>query len=170
MDLVLSGVSKELVKAVREIAVNAGVHAFEVAFDWSPALGAPKNTPARVVIGDEAGPVLNRVVETLGQLKPEPDASVSGQIVRIHYVQDDPFGEIAIRTERRSRAVDISVTASAQIIHEAYVWARDHRAVLARGRIERSPGRPLSIPRPTEILPIDTLFVGGTHPELGSSD
>lgn len=160
MKLVQSGVSKELVAAVREIAVKAGIEAFDVSFTWSPALGKPRNIPDRVVITDDAAPILNRVVQELGQMKPEPDASVSGQIVRIHYVQDEPFGEIAIRTERKNRAVDVSVTASADVIHDAYVWARDHRSILARGRIERSPGRPLSIPRPTSILPIDTLFAG----------
>lgn len=157
-NLVQSGVSKELVAAVREIAIGAGVAAFDVSFAWSPALGVPRNLAPRVVIEDEAGPLLNKVVEKLGRMKAEPDASVSGPIVRIYYVQDEPYGEIAVRTERNNRVVDVAVTAAAEIIHEAYVWARDHRAVLVRGRIDRAPGRPLSMPEPTAILPIDTLF------------
>lgn len=161
-NLVASGVSKELVVAVREIVVNAGVEAFDVSFEWAPALPEPKNTPARVLINDEASVLLNRVVETLGKLKPEPDASVSGQIVRIHYVQDDPMGEIAVRTDRGSRNADVEVTVTSAVVHQAYEWARDHRPVLVRGRLERIPGKPLSIPLPTDVIPVDMLFAGGT--------
>lgn len=158
MNLVQSGVSKELVSAVREIVVSAGVAAFDVSFVWSPALGTPKEVPERVVIADEAAPLLNRVAVELAKVKPEPDASVSGQIVRIHYVQGEPSGQIAIRTERRNRIVDVSVHAISEIVHQAYVWAHDHRAVLARGRIERKNDKTLYIPEPTAILPIDQLF------------
>lgn len=157
-DLVQSGVSKELVAAVRSIAVSAGVQAFDATFTWSPGLGEPTNAPRRVVIQDEAAPVLGQVVRQLDQLRAEPDASVTGQIVRIHYVQGDPYGEVAIRTERRNRVVDISVTVDEKTIHKAYEWARDHRAVIARGKIERQPGRPLFVQKPESIGLIDQLF------------
>ena len=157
-DLVQSGVSKELVAAVRSIAVSAGVQAFDATFTWSPGLGRPTNVPSRIVIQDEAAPVLGQVVRQLDQLRAEPDASVTGQIVRIHYVQGDPYGEVAIRTERRNRVVDVSVTVDEKTIHKAYEWARDHRAVIARGKIERQPGRPLFIQKPESIGLIDELF------------
>lgn len=161
MNLVTSGVSKEFVVAVRDIISKGGVDAFDVSFEWAPALAEPKNVPERVVIVDDARTLLDRVATTLGKTRDEPDASVSGQIVRIHYVQDDPMGEVAIRTERRNRVVDVQVTVTAEIIHQAYDWARDHRPVIVRGRIVRSPGRPVWIPEPTsDLMPIDRLFVG----------
>ncbi|NRD09508.1 hypothetical protein [Rathayibacter agropyri] len=158
MGLVQSGVSMELVAAVRDIALDPGVEAFDTSFRWAAALGAPGRMPDRVVIPREAASLLGKVALTLGRTRPEPEASVSGQIVQIRYVQDDPTGELAIRVERTNRQADIFVTVSSDVIHDAYVWARNHRAVLARGLIERSPGRPLAIPNPTDVVPIDVLF------------
>lgn len=158
MALVQSGVSKELATAIRDAAVGSGVGELDVKFQWSPALGAPKNIPKRVVIPDDASVRLNNVISRLGQMKAEPDATVSGQIVRIHYVPGEPQGEISIRTERRGRQVDIGVTVSDKIAHKAFDWARDHRAVLANGQIQRAAGKPLTMPSPTSVLPVDTLF------------
>jgi hypothetical protein len=156
--LVQSGVSSELVAAVRSIAVQSGVRSFDLAFQWAPGLRAPGGIPARVVIPDEAAPLLARVERKMKSSRPEVSESVSGQIVEIRHIPDQAFGEIAIRTIRNNRSAEIRITTTEAIIRSAYDWAKQSRAVIARGRVVTSPGRPLSIPHPDLVQPIDALF------------
>lgn len=158
MHLVESGVSREVVSAVRAIATAPGVATFSAAFSWSPAVGAPAGVPATVVIPVDAAPLLGRIEERLSAARVGDDAAVSGQIVQITYVPDEPFGSFAIRTERRGRPANVLVHVRESVIHEAYEWARDQRAVLVRGRIDTAPGKALGISSPSRVVPIDQLF------------
>lgn len=156
--LVQSGVSSEVIAAVRAIALQSGVQSFDVAFQWAPGVRSPGGLPDRVVIPDEAAPVLARVERKMKTARPEMTESVSGQIVEIRHVPDDIMGEIAIRTIRNNRTAEIRITTTGEIIQSAYDWAKQSRAVIARGRVVSTPGRPLSMPQPEQIQPIDALF------------
>lgn len=164
VDLVQSGVSRELVAAVRAIAVQSGVDAFDATFAWAPGLGAPGGLPERVVIEDEASQLLERVEGKLRTTRSDRAESVSGQIVEIRHVPDEPLGEVAIRTIRKNRNVEIRVTATEPTIRNAFDWAKQARAVIARGRVVSAPGRPLSIPHPEQLMPIDALFADSDKP------
>jgi hypothetical protein len=159
MALIQSGVSRELVTAVRAIASESGVHAFDTKFKWAPGVGSPGGIPERVVISDDAVTLLGKVEDQLRKVKPEPDQSVSGQIIQIRYIPGDATGEIAIRTIRNNRNVEIRITEVARTVVEAYDWAHSQRAIIARGLITRAPGKPLSMPDPSVVRPLDELFV-----------
>ncbi|MDQ0575234.1 hypothetical protein [Agromyces albus] len=156
--LVQSGVSKELVSAVRAISLDSGVHAFDSEFRWAPGLRAPGGVAERVVISDEAAPILAKVEKKLQSARPEADESVSGQIVEIRHLPDEPLGEIAIRTIRNNRNAEIRITTTEAVIREAFDWAKQSRAIIARGKVVVTPGRPLTLPRPDFVKPIDVLF------------
>ncbi len=161
--LVESGVSKELVAAVRAIATDAGVHAFETSFEWSAGVGAPGGMPTRILISDEAAPLLGRVERRLKTSKPNVDQSVSGQIIEIRHLPGEPSGEIAIRTARDSRMAELRITTTAETIQEAADWFKQGRAILARGMVVTTPGRPLSMPSPASVFPIDELYLDGSN-------
>ncbi|OZD37433.1 hypothetical protein CH252_32975 [Rhodococcus sp. 06-1477-1B] len=156
--LVQAGVSSEVVAAVRAIAVQSGVRSFDIKFQWAPGLRAPGGIPERVVIPDEAAPVLARVERKMKTTRREATESVSGQIVEIRHLPDQPLGEIAIRTIRNNRSAEIRITTTESVIRSAYDWAKQSRAIIARGKVITAPGRPLSIPHPEQVQPIDALF------------
>lgn len=156
--LVQAGVSSELVASVRAIATHSGVQSFDIKFQWAPGLRAPGGIPERVVIPNEAAPVLARVERTMKTTRREETESVSGQIVEIRHIPDEPLGEIAIRTIRNNRNAEIRITTTESVILSAYDWAKQSRAIIARGKVVITPGRPLSIPHPEQVQPLDALF------------
>lgn len=156
--LVQSGVSSELVSAVRAILIDSGGHAFDAEFRWAGGLNPPGGVANRVVISVEAAPILLQVQRKLQAARPEATESVSGQIVEIRHLPDEPLGEIAIRTIRNNRNAEIRVTTSEVTIRDAFDWAKKGRAVIARGKVVVSPGQSLTIPHPEFLKPIDLLF------------
>lgn len=159
MDLIQSGVSRELVTAVRAIAADSGVHAFDATFQWAGSVDAPGGIPERVVIPDDAVELLGQIEEKLRAAKPEPDQSVSGQIVDVRYEHGDPTGEVAIKTIRNNREAEIRITVRDEVIDRAHDWAKHRRAIVARGIVTTAPGKPLRMLQPSAVLPMDELFV-----------
>lgn len=159
MDLIQSGVSRELVAAVRGIASDSGIHAFDAQFQWAGSVDAPGGVPERVVIPDDAVELLAQIEEKLRIAKPEPDQSVSGQIVDVRYEYGDPTGEVAIKTIRNNREVEIRITVRSQIVDSAHDWAKRRRAIVARGNVTVLPGKPLRMLDPSAVLPMDELFL-----------
>lgn len=157
--LVQVGVSKEMVTAVRAIASNAGVHAFETRFEWAPGVGTPPGIPERVLIPDDAKGLLERVEKRLKVSKPRPDESISGQIVQIRQVPGEPRGEVTIRTIRHGKMAEIRVSTSPDVTREATDWFKAGRAALAYGAVVASPGRPLTMPQPQGVTPLDQILL-----------
>jgi hypothetical protein len=157
--LVELGVSKELVTAVRTIASSAGVHAFETKFEWAPGVGAPPGLPERVLIPEDAKGLLERVEQQLRITRPKPDESVSGQIVQIRHVPGEPRGEVTIRTIRHGKMAEIRVSTSPDVTREATDWFKAGRVALAHGSIVASPGRPLTMPNPRAVTPLDQILL-----------
>ena len=156
--LVQSGVSRELVAAVRAIAVESGVQSFDSRFQWAGGLVPPGGIPERVVISADASPLLARLEKKLRQTKPDVDQSLSGQIIEIRQIPGALFGEIAIHTIRNNRQVEVRISCSNAVIKDAHDWAKQGRALIVRGVVVQTPGRPLAIPNPDFVKPIDTLF------------
>lgn len=162
MHLIQSGVSSELVAAVRAIAIQSGVQAFDIKFQWAPGLQPPGGIPDRVVIPDDAAPVLANVERKLKVTRREVTESLSGQIVEIRHLPDEPLGEIAIRTIRNNRTVEVRITTTADVITSAFDWAKQSRAVIAHGKVVSSP-KALTIPNPDQLQPLDELFAPGVN-------
>lgn len=157
--LVESGVSRELVAAVRAIASDSGVHAFETRFQWAAGVGAPGGLQEKIVIPDDSVPLLRRLEAKLQKSKPRAEESISGPIVEIRHLPGDATGEMSVRTARGNRMAEVRVTASGDVIQQAADWFKSGRAVLAHGRVVSTPGRPLSMPEPLSVMPLDQLFL-----------
>jgi hypothetical protein len=157
-DLVRSGVSRELVTAVRTIAEDPGVRNFDVRFTWAGSMKKPGRLPERIEIPADATPKLERVEDQLEDVEPEPEQTVSGQIVEIRQLPGEETGRVSVQTFRKSRSAEVHVTVPSALVQEAHMWARDQRAVLVTGSLVRSVGKPPQMPAPTKFVPIDTLF------------
>jgi hypothetical protein len=157
--LVEVGVSKELVTAVRAIAGDAGVHAFETRFQWAPGVGSPPGLPERVIISDEASTLLGRVEQQLRTARPRPEESISGQIVQIRQVPGEPRGEVTIRTIRNGKMAEVRVSTTPDVTRDATDWFKAGRAALAHGAVIAAPGRPLTMPSPQAVTPLDQILL-----------
>jgi len=162
MALIQSGVSRELVAAVRSIATDSGVHAFETTFRWAAGVGDPGPIPERILISDEASIILSKVERKLQRARPRLDQTVSGLIVEIRHLTGDPTGEISISTVRNNRPAEVRIKMSAEAVIEAADWFKAGRAVIAHGTVVATPGRPLQMPKPKAVRPMDELFIEGT--------
>lgn len=157
--LVQSGVSRELVGAVRAIANDSGVHAFDTRFHWAPGLKKPGGLPEQVVIPTDADQLLGRVERRLRESRPDVKQTLSGKIIQVRHVPPEPLGEIAMQTIRNNRTVEVRITTRESIVQQAAEWFRDQRAVIVRGEVQSTLGKHLSIPLPESIYPLDELFV-----------
>lgn len=157
-ELVQRGVSRELVAAVRAVANDSGVNAFDASFEWAPGLGSPGRIPDRIVISSDASSLLGRLEDRLAVTPPDENQSVSGLIAEIRHLPDDPTGEIAIRTIRNNRLVEVRITVREEVILNSHDWAKQGRAVLARGPLTVASGR-LYMYTPDAVFPIDEMFL-----------
>jgi hypothetical protein len=157
--LVESGVSRELVSAVRAIASDGGVHAFDAEFRWAPGVGQPGGLLGKIIIPADASSLLSRLEKRLLQAKPRIDESISGQIVEIRHLPGEPSGEIAVRTVRGTRTAEVRIRASGVVIRDATDWFKAGRAIRAQGVLVTTPGRPLAMPDPRVVSPLDQLYL-----------
>lgn len=157
-ELVQRGVSRELVAAVRSIASDPAVHAFDSTFYWAPGLGSAGRLPERIVIPRSSSEMLSRLEDRLAVAPPDEGQTVSGPIAEIRDLEEDPTGEVVLRIVRNNRLVEVRVIAEKDVVMDAHDWAKQRRAVIARGAIEKIAGR--LVMRDAEyIVPIDEVFV-----------
>lgn len=161
LNLVDSGVSRELVSAVRVITASSGVHAFEVQFGWAQSVGRPGGVPPEVKISQEASPLLLDLEDKLNIAAPRRQESISGQIVEIRHMPGDLTGEIALRTIRNGRSVEVRILVQEAVVRAAADWFKEGRAALAHGEILSPPSRALVMPNPASVIPLDEIFLDG---------
>lgn len=159
LDLIEVGVSAELVLAVRGVTRQSGVHQLDTTFRWSPALSGGDTMPKQVVIPEEAASLLTDAAQVLRAARPDPEVFVSGRVIDIRHIPDDPDGYIALRVLRSKRFAEVQVRVDAGTIHNAHDWMRKGRIVSARGTLERRPGQPLRMPAPLNVEPLDEIFL-----------
>lgn len=164
---VIAGVSRELVSALHRIVSDESVASFEATFSWAQAVTAPASVPLQVRIPADAATRLGEAARRLKSSSYSPDEIITGPIVEVRHVPEDPFGEISVQTMRRGRMTEVRVRLSVDQLEPTFEWARRSRPVAVSGRIRRSPGQRLSIDKPRQIYPVDETYLPHTE---GSSD
>jgi hypothetical protein len=158
-DLVSAGVSRELVLAVNEVLGDPTVAVFEAAFEWAAGFTAPAAVPATIAVPSDAGWLLARAADLLASSKRDPHQSITGPIVEVRHLPGDPFGEISVQTIRQGRPAEVRIRLTNQQLDPTHEWMRSARTIVVEGPIERIPGRPLRIERPTNIYPLDESYL-----------
>ena len=157
--LVAAGASRELVMAVHEILNDPAVATFEASFGWASGITKPAAVPSEVRVPSDARELLTIAARLLSSSKREPNQSVSGPIVEVRHLPDDPVGEVALQTVRKGRQVEIRVRLNRDQLDPALEWMRTSRTIVVNGPIQRVPGRPLRIDIPTNIYPLDDDYL-----------
>ena len=157
--LVASGVSKEFVMAVEDVLGNPAIATFETGFSWAHGVTAPSGLPSKIEIPSGARELLTKTASLLRRSSRDPDQRVSGPIVQVRHLPDDPFGEFALQTIRRGRQAEVRVRLNEDKIGQALEWMKTSRMVIVEGQVVRDPGRPLRIDNPGLIYPIDESFL-----------
>ena len=157
--LVAAGVSRQFVVAVKSILADQAVSEFKANFQWAGAVTPPGGVPARVELSAEAERLLATAEGLLKSSRRDPGQIVTGPIVMVRQLPDAPSGEIAVQTMRGRRMSEVHVELSAQELDRAHEWMIQRRAVVVEGQLVRERGRPLRIPEPTDIHPVDENFL-----------
>jgi hypothetical protein len=153
--LVSAGVTRELVAAVHSILSQPEVGDFKATFQWAGAIAPPGGVPTRVELPATAHRLLASAQKLLKSSRRDPGEIVTGPIVEIRQLPDAPTGEIAIQTMRSGKMSEVRVQLSAQELDAAHAWMTERRAVVAEGPLIRDRGRPLRMPEPSGVHPVD---------------
>ena len=164
--LVAAGVSRELIIAVSKVLSDPAVAALETSFAWAGGAGAPGSVPDRVSLPSDAALLLERTSRLLRATRREPSMQMSGLIVEVRHIPDDPFGSVVLQTVRRGRPVEVRVHLSADELDPVHDWMRSSRTVVVEGQVVRDPGKRLRMDRPSAMYPLDETFLpmGGIGP------
>lgn len=162
-DLVVAGVSREFVVALKRIVAEPAVAEFEAKFEWAPGAKSPSGIPRSVDIPNASSELLERTARLLKQTRKDATQVVTGPIVEVRHMPDDPYGEIAIQTIRGGRSTEVRVRLNLEDIDRCFEWMRSGKTVIAEGDIIRAPGRPLRIDQPGRFTSLESTFLGGAE-------
>lgn len=164
--LVAAGVSRELVVALEQVLSSPAVSEFEARFQWAEAITPPGRLPDRVEVSASAAPLLTATAKLLRASRKDPTQVITGPIVEVRHLPNDPYGEIAVQTIRRGRMNEIRVRLPGNDLDRALEWMREARAVLVEGQLVSTPGKPLRILAPTRVHPLDESFLPPALPRI----
>lgn len=157
--LVAAGASRELIVAAKRVLEDPAVAVFEAAFDWAGAAPAPASVPKSVIFPQAANPLLERASRLLRASRRDPWVQMTGPIVEVRHVPNDPFGSVVLQTVRRGRPVEVRVALSAAKLDPVHDWMCTSRTIVVAGQVQRDPGKRLRIDAPTALYPLDETFL-----------
>lgn len=153
--LVGAGVTRELVVAVHSILSQPEVSDFRASFRWAGAIAAPGGVPSRVELPAAAERLLASTERLLKSSRRDEGEIITGLVVMIRHLPEAPTGDIAIQTMRSGKRSEVLVRVSVEDIDKAHAWMAESRAVTAQGLLVRDRGRPLRMPEPSGVHPVD---------------
>lgn len=159
--LVAAGASRELVVALNQIFSDHSVAMFETSFAWAPGVTAPASVPSRISLPAEANELLIKASRLLRSSKRDPSERITGPIVEVRHIPNDPYGAVAVQTVRHGRQVEVRVRLNAAQLDPVHDWMRSARTIVIEGQIQKDPGRPLRIDYPSNVYPLDETFLPG---------
>jgi len=162
-DLVVAGVSREFVVALKKIVGEPSLATFEATFGRAAGARSPSGIPESIDIPHASIDLLDMTARLLKQNRREATQTITGPIVEVRHVPEDPFGEVAIQTIRGGRPTEVRVRLGLEDIDRCLEWMRSAKTVVVEGDIVRTPGRPLRIERPSRFNSLESTFLGGEN-------
>lgn len=157
--LVAAGASRELIAAVTQVLSDPAVALLDTSFAWAGGAAAPGSVPAHVALPSEALGLLERTSQLLRASRREPPAQMSGLIVEVRHIPDDPVGSVVLQTIRQGRPVEVRVHLSSDKLDPVHDWMRTSRTIVVEGQVQRDPSKRLRVDQPTAIYPLDESFL-----------
>ncbi|WP_394253092.1 hypothetical protein [Arthrobacter pityocampae] len=161
-DLIIAGVSREMVSALHQVVSDASVTTFDASFRWASGLQEPQKLPAKIEIPAGAAGVLKRTFELMRPLKKSRTENLTGQIVQLRDDDSVVFGDVSIRTMRNGRTSEVDVRLGRPELQHAHRWFEEREVLVVEGEVESTPGKGLRIDAPIRVEPLtNTLLFDG---------
>lgn len=135
-----SGVSHEFCAALDSLL---GVESFgdiDVTFSWAKRASTHPDI-WRVELPRAARPVIHRMAENLRGSAVIAEQVLTGWVWQTKYEQGDIEGAIKMRSQIGKQTRTVTVTLTAEQIHEAYEAAAEDKPIFIRGQLVREPAR-----------------------------
>lgn len=139
-ELIRAGVSHQFANALHDVLTATSVSEFSAKFEWAP-IGTPPQGLREVSIPADARDRIRDVARRL-KVSPTPrvEEAFSGPI---RSVERDPdpgvdTGLVTVQTTRNGRVAHVSVRVSAEILDQAWQWARERQTVVVNSKVRRT--------------------------------
>jgi hypothetical protein len=158
-DLVVAGVSREMVIALHSLISDESVATFDATFNWAGALAAPVGLPEKVEIPRDSADLLKRTSALMKTQKKKTFEALTGPIVQLRDDAALTFGDVNLQTVRNGRSCEVIVRLSGESLARAHQWFESREALVVEGRVTTVRGRHLAILEPTRVTPLrETLL------------
>ena len=144
-DLIVAGVSREMVSALHQVVSDDSVTTFDASFRWASGFQEPQKLPSKVEIPAGAADVLKRTFELMRPLKKSRTENLTGQIVQLRDDDSVVFGDVSIRTMRNGRTSEVDVRLRGPELQQAHRWFEDREVLVVEGEVASTPGKGLHI-------------------------
>lgn len=153
-DLVIAGVSREMITALHQLLSEDSVSTFDASFRWAAGLDEPERLPARVEIPSSAAGVLKLASDLMRPLKKGRTETITGPIVQLRDDQAVVFGDVYIQTMRKGRSCEVAVRLRGEELDRSHAWFQSREVLVIEGTIESLPGRGLRLDNPVRVQPL----------------
>lgn len=158
-DLVIAGVSREMITALHQLLSEDSVSTFDASFRWATGLDEPQRLPERVEIPAGAAEVLKLTSDLMRPLKKGNTETITGPIVQLRDDQAVVFGDVYIQTMRNGRSCEVAVRLRGDELEQSHAWFMSREVLVIEGTIESLPGRGLRLDNPVRVQPLrETLL------------
>lgn len=158
-DLVIAGVSREMITALHQLLTEDSVSTFDASFRWATGLNEPQRLPERVEIPAGAAEVLKLTSDKMRPLKKGTTETITGPIVQLRDDQAVVFGDVYIQTMRNGRSCEVAVRLRGNELEQSHAWFMSREVLVIEGTIESLPGRGLRLDNPVRVQPLrETLL------------
>ncbi|NIJ03320.1 hypothetical protein FHR86_003679 [Paenarthrobacter ilicis] len=158
-DLVIAGVSREMVTALHQLLTEDSVSTFDASFRWATGLDEPQRLPERVEIPAGAAEVLKLTSDRMRPLKKGKTETITGPIVQLRDDQAVVFGDVYIQTMRNGRPCEVAVRLRGHELEQSHAWFMGREVLVIEGTIESLPGQGLRLDNPVRVQPLrETLL------------
>lgn len=154
-ELVMQGVSRELVSSLHDVVSQRAVKQFDAKFLWSehPSLGRP-SVRSEFQLPSGAAGLLSQVARSFKKTPTSKVETFSGVMVLLRHDASRSFGSLAIDTIRHSRPAEIYVPLLGKAaIDRALKWFANHETLVVQGEVNRESNR-LQISKPMTLGPL----------------
>jgi hypothetical protein len=158
-DLIVAGVSREMVGALHQVVSDASVTTFDASFRWASGFQEPQKLPSRVEIPAGAADVLKRTFDLMRPLKKTKTENLTGHIVQLRDDDSVIFGDVSIRTMRNGRTSEVDVRLRGPELQQAHRWFEDRELLIVEGEVESTPGKGLHIDAPVRVEPLNNTLL-----------
>jgi len=160
-----TGVSRELVDAVREVFQgNDDLPVLTARATWAGLASRPLRPTNPVVLDSASADLLSLTSKKLGEMKPLQSESISGPVAGVAPV--DPLADraggvastVQVQAVRNGRSCRVKVVAAPAQWHEINEWLHSGEIVIAHGTVKRLNGE-LTLANASQLRPLGQIML-----------